>query len=72
MRSVRADIVGVKYPVIDAAMAPEGLISTSNHVAGGPVRVQRRGNGLLIIVPIAHLDTVVTALTPAAVGGQNS
>ncbi|MEM1318579.1 MAG: thiamine diphosphokinase, partial [Pseudomonadota bacterium] len=47
LTEARFDSSGVAYPLSDAAMGPGGLISTSNKVQGGPVRLRATG-GVLV------------------------
>ncbi|MEM1038226.1 MAG: thiamine diphosphokinase [Pseudomonadota bacterium] len=52
---------GLVYPLEKAEVAPDGLISTSNEVAG-PVEIETDRHGVLIIAPLAALEPVVRAL----------
>lgn len=62
LASVRVDAIGLTYNIVDAAMSPTGLISTSNSAIGGKVDVHRMGNGLLVTLPIGELAQVVDVL----------
>ncbi|MEM1234682.1 MAG: thiamine pyrophosphokinase, partial [Pseudomonadota bacterium] len=61
LTDARFDSSGVAYPLSDAAMGPGVLISTSNKVQGGPVRLRATG-GVLVSLPLAGLDAVLDAL----------
>ncbi len=60
----RVETQGVTYPLKDAAMAPDGLISTSNHMNGDRLQVWTVGRGLMVILPVAALDQAISALLP--------
>ena len=53
---------GLRYPLTAAAVAPDGLISTSNHVENGPVELSSDRRALLVTLPLAALETVLAAL----------
>ncbi|MEM8592293.1 MAG: thiamine diphosphokinase [Pseudomonadota bacterium] len=60
--AARLTTCGVEYPLSDADVAPEGLISTSNSVSGGRVRIATDRHGVLVTLPIAALPAVLRAL----------
>ncbi|MEM6897922.1 MAG: thiamine diphosphokinase [Pseudomonadota bacterium] len=53
---------GLRYPLSDAHVAPDGLTSTSNHVEGGPVEIRTDRHGVLVSLPLSGLETVLHAL----------
>lgn len=57
---------GVRYPLDDAAMAPDGLISTSNHMAADTWHLHASGPGLLAIVPVSCLPDLVQVFAQVA------
>lgn len=59
--NVRGTTAGIKYPLKDAVLAPDGLISTSNESAG-EVAVETDRRGLLCSLPSEHLVAVMAAL----------
>lgn len=56
---------GLRYPLDSADVAPDGLISTSNH-ATGIVSIATDRHGLLVILPESCLETVIQSLTTDA------
>ena len=60
LRPVRASTGGVAYPVCDAHLRPDGLISTSNTVTGR-VTVQTDQRGLLCSLPVDHLPAIIAS-----------
>lgn len=62
MGAVAGRSEGLKYPIDGLAMSPSTLIGTSNEVTG-PVRLILEARLMLVIVPAAHLDAVLAALT---------
>ncbi|WP_147125521.1 thiamine diphosphokinase [Shimia ponticola] len=56
---------GLRYPLDRADVAPDGLISTSNH-ATGTVSIATDRHGLLVILPENCLETVIQSLTTDA------
>ena len=56
---------GLKYPLDNAEVAPDGLISTSNEVLG-PVEIETDRHGVLVTAPLAALETVIGALSVPA------
>lgn len=58
----RVETNGLKYDVKDAAMAPNGLISTSNEMRSDRLEIWTNGRGLLGIIPRSALDHLVLAL----------
>ncbi|MDT2032833.1 MAG: thiamine diphosphokinase [Planktomarina sp.] len=59
---VRADAVGLQWPLYDAEMAPGELISTSNKVDGSFIKLKVDRHGLLAILPVQYLATVIKEL----------
>ncbi|MEL6689704.1 MAG: thiamine diphosphokinase [Pseudomonadota bacterium] len=53
---------GLRYPLSAARVAPDGLISTSNHVEGGPVELSVDRRSLLVTLPLEALEAVLSAL----------
>ena len=53
---------GLRYPLDAAAVAPDGLTSTSNHVERGPVRIVTDRHAVLVTLPLAALEAVLAAL----------
>ena len=64
--AARLTTTGLRYPLTDAAVAPDGLTSTSNH-ATGPVSIATDRHAVLTILPEACLDQVIEALAPDVV-----
>lgn len=64
LRSATLSTQGVKYPLHAAQVAPDGLISTSNH-ALGPVGVRVDRAAVLITLPLAALPLVIAQLVRA-------
>ncbi|MCH2075578.1 MAG: thiamine diphosphokinase [Rhodobacteraceae bacterium] len=60
--SARLTSRGLRYPLSDAEVAPDGLISTSNHVEGGPIEISLDRRALLVTLPLEALETVLDAL----------
>lgn len=52
---------GVKWPLSQALMAPDGLISTSNKVTG-PVSLKTDKAGVLVTLPVGSFEQVCRAL----------
>lgn len=63
MAKCRVTLTGLHWPATDMEMAPWARIGTSNIVTGPRVSVQTDGPGMLVIVPRAHLDAVIAALS---------
>lgn len=59
----RVTTTGLRWSYEGLEMAPDGKIGTSNEAAGDLVTVQVNAPKLLMILPLAHLDAVITALT---------
>ena len=55
---------GLHWPIDNLALAPDGKIGTSNRVSQPVVQVQFDCPGMLVIVPRARLDAVISALVP--------
>ncbi len=66
MARVTGECTGLKYPVAGLEMAPWGRIGTSNEVAAPEVTLRFDRPGMLVILPRAHLATVIAALAAAA------
>lgn len=56
---VVATMAGVKWPVADTTLAPDGVISTSNHALGGAVTAEVDRHGLLFMLPAATLSALI-------------
>lgn len=61
LREVRAESVGLEWPLQGLVMRPGGQIGTSNR-ALGPVTLTVDGPGLLGLVPRHHLPALIRAL----------
>lgn len=57
----RGSSQGLRWPIEGLAFAPDGIIGTSNQVAG-PVDVAFEGPGMLMILPVEALDPTLKAL----------
>ncbi|HHH89333.1 MAG TPA: thiamine diphosphokinase [Aliiroseovarius sp.] len=67
MRRVVVRARGLVWPLDDLALEPVGRIGTSNRVAaGGLVRIEADGPGLLVMVPRAALGEVLARLAQPA------
>lgn len=64
--AARLTTKGLRFPLTDAPVAPDGLISTSNH-ATGTVGIQTDRHAVLVILPIQTLERVMQSLAPDAV-----
>ncbi|MEL6915686.1 MAG: thiamine diphosphokinase [Pseudomonadota bacterium] len=53
---------GLRYPLEEARVAPDGLTSTSNTALGGPVTVRVDRRAVLVTLPLAALERVCAAL----------
>ncbi len=58
-----AKMTGLRWSFDRLDMAPDGKIGTSNESAADVVRIEVNKQKLLMILPLAHLDAVITALT---------
>ncbi len=67
MGPVRGKSSGLKYPIDGLELAPLGQGGTSNEVTG-PVEVELPGRMTLLILPAAHLEDALHALTGASDG----
>ncbi|MEO0911614.1 MAG: thiamine diphosphokinase [Pseudomonadota bacterium] len=56
---------GLRWSVEGLAMRPGGVIGTSNEAVGGPVRAAFDAPGILVILPVDHLDAAIGAVTRA-------
>lgn len=63
MARVTGRSTGLRWPVDDLTLAPDGLTGTSNR-ATGPVTLTPDGPGLLAILPRARLSAAIAALRP--------
>ena len=59
---LRADALGLQWPLDDDEMAPGELISTSNKVDGTFIKLKVNRHGLLAILPVGCLEPVLKAL----------
>jgi len=59
---LRADALGLQWPLDDDEMAPDELISTSNKVDGTFIKLKVNRHGLLAILPVGCLEPVLKAL----------
>ncbi|MCA3448299.1 MAG: thiamine diphosphokinase [Rhodobacter sp.] len=64
MGAVRGTSDGLRWPIDGIALAPDGLIGTSNAVSAPTVRLQVDAARLLVILPRRRLDAVLDALLP--------
>ncbi|MEO0484621.1 MAG: thiamine diphosphokinase [Pseudomonadota bacterium] len=62
LRAATLTTTGLRYPLTQAAVAPDGLTSTSNHVEGGPVTITSDRRALLVTAPLGTLPVVIAAL----------
>lgn len=53
---------GLRYPLTDARVAPDGLTSTSNHVDASPISIVTDRHAVLVTLPLAALEAVLAAL----------
>lgn len=63
-----ANATGLRWPVNDLNMAPDGVIGTSNEVSTGRVTLQVSERKLLVILPRMHLEAAIEALKGATNG----
>ena len=63
--SARLTTRGLLYPLDNAEVAPDGLISTSNEVVGR-VEIETDRHAILVTAPLAALETVIGALSVPA------
>jgi thiamine pyrophosphokinase len=68
MGPVRGRGVGLRWPIDGVDFAPDGRIGASNEVAARPVRLHFNAARMLVIVPAAALEAVVSALHPGHPG----
>lgn len=61
LRPVTITSTGVCWPLEEARMAPEGLISTSNRVTG-PVTLRTDTRGVLVTLPAASFELICQVL----------
>ncbi|MEL6608312.1 MAG: thiamine diphosphokinase [Pseudomonadota bacterium] len=64
LRPVELTTRGVRYPLAATTVAPDGIISTSNHVADPEVEIVTDRAGVLVTMPLAALEPVLDALWP--------
>lgn len=64
MGAVRGSSEGLRWPIDGIALAPDGLIGTSNVVSAPTVRLRVDAARLLVILPRRRLDAVLDALVP--------
>ena len=64
MAPVSGTSTGLDWPVDGLNFAPGGVIGTSNRVNAREVRLRFNQPGMLVIVPRARLDRVISALVP--------
>lgn len=57
---------GLRWSVAGLDFAPDGRIGTSNAALGGRMRVGFDGPGMLVILPLAHLEAVAAVLGVAS------
>jgi thiamine pyrophosphokinase len=55
---------GLRWPIAGLPFAPDGRIGTSNQVSAPQVRLRFDAARMLVIVPRARLDAVLTGLVP--------
>lgn len=55
---------GLRWPIDGLGFAPDGVIGTSNEVAG-PVRLWMDGPSMLLILPVAYLSALIAGLACA-------
>lgn len=63
LRPVIVSLKGVKYPLENTQMAPDGIISTSNHITDTTLEITTDRHGLLCILPQTLLPTLIQALS---------
>lgn len=59
----RVTSTGLRWPVQDMEMAPDGKIGTSNHTVKERVTINVSAPKMLMILPLEHLAAVIEALT---------
>ena len=64
MAPVSGTSTGLDWPIDGLHFAPGGVIGTSNRVNAREVRLRFNQPGMLVIVPRARLDRVISALVP--------
>lgn len=65
LKPCRVTTQGVAYPVQDAQMAPDGLISTSNKMTHGRLSIDVDDHALMTVVPFHRLGDLLAALQSA-------
>lgn len=68
----RVTATGLRWSFQGLAMAPDGKVGTSNESSADVVEVQVSEPKLLMILPLAHLDAVITALETQRGAGQGA
>ncbi|MEL7299070.1 MAG: thiamine diphosphokinase [Pseudomonadota bacterium] len=58
----RLTTTGLRYPLDDAPVSPDGMTSTSNTALGGPLTVRVDRRSVLVMLPLAALGQVCAAL----------
>lgn len=61
LRPVTGRSEGLRWPIDGLALAPDGIVGTSNEVSG-PVRLETDGPGMLVILPRGALDAALAGL----------
>jgi thiamine pyrophosphokinase len=64
MGAVAGTSRGLHWPIDGLAMAPDGVIGTSNRVSAPQVSLRFDQPGMLVILPRARLDAAINALVP--------
>nr|WP_328794117.1 thiamine diphosphokinase [Maritimibacter harenae] len=70
LAELRVRLAGLRWSFEDIVLSPLGRVGTSN-AAAGRVEIESSGPGLLVIMPVEHLDAAIEAclamemLTPA-------
>lgn len=65
MGHVQGKSTGLKWPIDGISFAPDQRVGTSNEVSG-PVRLSVDAPVMLVIVPVAHLESVTQQLSNCA------
>ncbi|MGR3491409.1 MAG: thiamine diphosphokinase [Shimia sp.] len=66
MLRCRLTSTGLAYPLANAEVAPDGLISTSNRVTAPSITLETDRRAILVTLPLAALPLVAQALAPHA------
>jgi len=70
MRRVTGRSTGLRWPIDQLVLAPDGRVGTSNRASHSNVVLQMDGPGLLAILPRGALPGLMRAIAPAWVPGQ--